>query len=131
MPEVSAFFRTLQNCSLGVLLWLCITHLEPVAEVVMLQSEVTKAQIKHALAANALLMKVKKYGEGVGLYFPRLTPPLRFGSVRDACGTKKESSYAQEGMLVLLLEDRLFSWNDDDLVRPGPVSRCTCCREKR
>ena len=91
---------------LGVLLWLCITHMELMADVVLLQTEVTKAQIKHALAANSLLARVKKYGEGVGLYFPRLQPPLRFGSIHDACGTKKETSYAQEGRFTLLMQDR-------------------------
>ena len=51
-------------------------------------------------------MKIKRYGEGVGLYFPRLRPPLCFASIHDACGVKKESAYAQEGIVVILKEDR-------------------------
>lgn len=106
---------------LGALLWICITHMEIICETVVLQQEVTKSKIKHAVEANKTLEKVKKYGQGVGLYFPRLTPPLNLASIHDACGARENTSYAQEGMTVILKEDRPIIVDD----KTHAVSRST------
>lgn len=86
------------------------------AEVALLQKEVTRAQVKHALAANKVVRKVKAYGQGVGLYFPRLRPPVCLTCIHDAGGTKRETSYAQEGMLVVPKEDRSIRVDGQDLL---------------
>ena len=75
-------------------------------EVILLQKDVTRAKIAHALAANALLLRLQKVRESVGLYFPRMAPPLRLVQIHDACGSRKDTSYAQEGILICLMEDR-------------------------
>lgn len=93
----------------GALLWMCITRLDALTETILLQEEVTRATIAHALAANALLIKLQKVTGSVGLYFPRMTPQLRLVSIHDACGTKANASYAQEGILIPLKEDRKLS----------------------
>ena len=92
---------------IGALLWLCLTHVEPMCEVLLLQQEVTRAMVtsKHALAANALLERVKRYGEGIGLHFLPLTSPFCQVGTHDACGTTKMSSYAQQGHLAVIQED--------------------------
>ena len=53
---------------IGGLLWLCLTHFELMCEVVLIQQEVTRAKVKHALAANAIVMRMKRYGESIGLH---------------------------------------------------------------
>ena len=73
---------------------------------VLLQSEVSKPKVAHLRAVNALIARAIKYREGVGLYFPVLKPPLKILCVHDARHVTKTSSYAQEGVLALLMEDR-------------------------
>ena len=48
---------------LGALLWMCITRLDAMCEVILLQKDVTRATIAHALAANALLLRLQKVRE--------------------------------------------------------------------
>lgn len=91
---------------LGALLWLCLTNMKIICDVVLLQQEVSKAKIKHALAANKVLQKLQAHSEGVELCYPHLTPPLNLVNVHDACGEKESTSYAQEGTLTILKEDR-------------------------
>lgn len=113
MKEVESYLTppemTLFRGVLGALLWLCITNLKVMTDVVLLQQELTRAKIKHAIAANKVLTDIKKYGENVGLYFPFLRPPLNLVSIHDACGAKEQTSYAQEGQIVILKEDRPLS----------------------
>ncbi len=72
---------------LGALLWMCITRLDALTDTILLQKEVTRATIAHALMANATLKKIQSTTEKVGLYFPRMKPPLRLVSVHDAWGS--------------------------------------------
>lgn len=49
---------TLFRGILGALLWLCQTNMTIICDVVLLQQEVTKARIKHAIIGNKVLTKV-------------------------------------------------------------------------
>ncbi len=91
---------------LGGLMWLCQTRLDLVGDVVLQQQDITKATASMIKAANALITKAKKYGENCGLHFPRLKPPLKLGEVCDASHASRSTSYAQEGVIILLMPDR-------------------------
>ena len=71
----------------------------------MCQQNTAKATIKHLKAANAVVTKAKKYAAGCGLYFPPLKLPLKEATVADSSHATRESSYAQEGVMVLLGHD--------------------------
>ncbi|CAE8712610.1 unnamed protein product [Polarella glacialis] len=101
-PSDKTKFRSV----LGALLWLCITRMDLIAEVVLLQGHVTAPTYGQLRAANALVVRAKKYAAGCGLHFCKLTPPLRILTITDASHASKLSSYAQEGVIVLLTEDR-------------------------
>lgn len=90
----------------GILLWLCQTRLDAICDVVLLQTCVRCATIGHLKQANTLLARIKKYATGIGLYFAYMRPPFCAKSVHDACHVSRLSSYAIEGILVLLAEDR-------------------------
>ena len=90
---------------LGGLLWLCQTRLDLICDVVLQQQNVSKATIGSLKAANSIVTKAKKYSYQVGLYFPKLPPPLKLAAVCDSSHASKNSSYAQEGIMILLMSD--------------------------
>ena len=93
---------------LGGLLWLTATRLDLVSDVCALQSQVTKATIAHLRQANNVVKKAQaELGQNLGLYFRKLLPPLRLACVHDSSAAGNVRNYAQEGVMVLLTEDRL------------------------
>ena len=102
-PEIT-MFRSI----LGGLLWLTATRLDLIAEVCVLQSQVTRAKVTHLRQANGLVKKaIQEAGQGMGLYFQKLQGPLRLACVHDSSAAGSVRNYAQEGILVLLCEDRM------------------------
>ena len=91
--------------NLGALLWLCQTRLDLICDVVLQQQEITTATIKTLKASNALINRAKKYADNVGLYFPPISPPVRLAVPADSSHANKGTSYAQEGVLILLTSD--------------------------
>ena len=77
-----------------------------ICEVVTCQQHVAEATIKHLKMANSVFTKAKKYSsdnvEKVGLFFPPLKWPLKELTVADSSHATKETSYAQEGVMILL-----------------------------
>ena len=102
-PEIT-MFRSI----LGGLLWLTATRLDLIAEVCVLQSQVTRAKVTHLRKANGLVKKaIQEAGQGMGLYFQKLQGPLRLACVHNSSAAGSVRNYAQEGILVLLCEDRM------------------------
>lgn len=94
-------FRSLL-CSI---LWLCLTRVDLVADVVQLQQEMVHPLLQHALEVNAVLAKALRDRKVNGLHFSNLTMPLKIVGIGDAGQASKRSLYAQEGKLVLLMSD--------------------------
>ena len=93
---------------LGALLWLTATRLDLIAEVCILQSMVTKATIGHLKQANQVVRKAQsEVGPGLGLYFRKLRAPFRLACIHDSSAAGSVRQYAQEGIMILLMEDRL------------------------
>ena len=93
---------------LGALLWLTATRLDLIADVCILQSMVTKATISHLKQANQVVRKAQsEIGQGLGLYFRKLRAPLRLACIHDSSAAGSVRQYAQEGVMVLLMEDHL------------------------
>ena len=109
-PQELTTFRSI----LGGLLWLTATRLDLVADVCLLQSNVTRAKITHLRQANNVVRKAQaEIGQGLGIHFRRLQPPLRLACIHDSSAAGNVRNYAQEGILVLLCEDRMSSWPRD------------------
>ena len=102
-PAETTTFRSL----LGAMLWLCLTRLDLIADIVLAQQDISRVTIGHLRAVNNLVTKAKKYAASCGLYFRPLKPPLKLVCVADAGHATKASSYAIEGVLVLLMSDDL------------------------
>eukprot|EP00435_Cladocopium_sp_Y103_P048511 s541_g14.t1 len=96
---------------LGGLLWLAATRLDLVADIGVLQSYVTKSKVKHLKAANMVVKKAKDpQFQELGLVYQRFSPNAswRLMCIHDASAPSKQRDYAQEGVLVLLAEDKFF-----------------------
>ena len=103
-PSEITMFRSI----LGGLLWLTATRLDLIAEVCALQSQVTRAKVAHLRQANGVVKRARQeVGQGMGLYFQKLRPPLRLACVHDSSAAGNTRHYAQEGILVLLCEDHM------------------------
>ena len=103
-PSEVTSFRSI----LGALLWLTATRLDIIADVSHLQTQVTQARIRHLKEANAVVARAKaEVGHGLGLHFRRLLPPLRLACIHDSSAAGNTKQYAQEGVLILLMEDRV------------------------
>ena len=95
-------------------LWLTATRLDIIADVSYLQTQVTQARVKHLKEANAIVARAKaEVGNNLGLHFRRLRPPLRLACIHDSSAAGSTKQYAQEGVLVLLMEDRIGDLNGD------------------
>ena len=87
--------------ALGGLLYLTYTRPDISADVVMLQSKVTKATIADLKQANAIIRRAQQHS-GRGLFFRKLQPPLCLMAIADASFSTKNTSYAVEGTLSVL-----------------------------
>ena len=93
---------------LGGLLWLCSTRLDLVADVGVLQSAVTTAQVKHLRQANQLVEKARaKDRVQLGLHYRFFGANTRFRlqCIHDASSATKGRCYAQEGIMVLMMPE--------------------------
>ena len=108
-PEEVFEFRSL-TCSA---LWACQTRMEEQYPVVSLQSYLQKPLVKHLLAINTVVKRLRKTGDNFGIYFWRLKPPLHILTISDASSANKTSDRASEGLILALAEDRLPQINSD------------------
>ena len=109
-PTEVTMFRSI----LGGLLWLTATRLDLIAEVCLLQAQVTRAKVAHLRQANSVVRRARQeVGQGMGLYFQKLRGPLRLACIHDSSAAGNVRNYAQEGVLVLLCEDRLHHFTKD------------------
>ena len=96
---------------LGALLWVTATRLDVVADVSILQSRVTVAEIRDLKYANQVVDKVKEF-QDVGLHYRFLkTNNLRLACIHDASSASQGRHYAQEGLLICLTEDKFYNEN--------------------
>ena len=104
-PEEVTLFRSI----LGALLWITATRLDVIADVSILQSRVTVAEIKDLKLANDTVDKVKEFAD-FGLHYRYFkTRHRRLVCVHDASAASKTRHYAQEGILIYLADDH---WHD-------------------
>ncbi|CAE7557756.1 RE2, partial [Symbiodinium sp. CCMP2456] len=109
-PGEVTMFRSI----LGGLLWLTATRLDLIAEVCSLQAQVTRAKVAHLRQANGVVKRARhEAGQGMGLYFEKLVSLLRLACVHDSPAAGNVRNYAQEGILVLLCEDRVGQFDRD------------------
>ena len=94
-------FRSLL-CSM---LWVTVTRIDMALEVVLLQSSMVTPTMGDLRAANALLVKSIKNSVSNGLHFVKISPPFRLNAIHDASAASKRSSYAYEGLIILLTHD--------------------------
>ena len=64
--------------------------------------------------ANSVVSRAKRYAQNCGLYFPQLELPLKQLAVHDSSHATKDSVYAQEGVLILLMHDGQLEYVSSD-----------------
>ena len=75
----------------------------------------TRAKVSHLRQANNVVKKAQtELGQGLGLHFRRKRRPYRLACIHDSSAAGNVRNYAQEGVLVLLCEDRLGSLSSDE-----------------
>jgi hypothetical protein len=94
------------RAALGALLFLCITRLDLIADVVVLQTTVCAAKIKDLKQANALINRAKAFRTRGLIYLP-IKLPLRVVSISDASHATSKTSYAIEGQISLIMHDTM------------------------
>ena len=102
-------FRSLTCASL----WACQTRVEELAAVTTLQMALQNPTMGDLMAINAVVRKLKNPTEQYGLYYWKLTKPVRVVTVSDASAANKSSNFAREGVGVLLAEDRVGTLQTD------------------
>ena len=100
-PREITMFRS----QLGALLWLCVTRVDLIADIVTLQQEISCPLIRHLRQTNLVIKKAKRAHDNCGLHYNFLKPPLKIFQFTDASHATKLSSYAMEGMMTLLMQD--------------------------
>ena len=95
------------------MLWVTVTRIDMVLEVVLLQSSMVTPTLGDLKAANALLAKSQKNAIMNGLHFHQVAMPVRINGIHDASAANQRSSYAYEGLLVLLMNDSTAYMPDD------------------
>ena len=104
------------------LLYATITLVFIHVEVVQLQQHNNSATVEHMLLANRILKRAKAHLIANGLHFPPLKWPLRLCSIADAGHATKNSSFAQEGQLILLTGDTTHALRvEKECVTPGTI----------
>ncbi|CAE7229459.1 unnamed protein product [Symbiodinium sp. CCMP2592] len=77
-------------------------------------SSVTQAKVMHLKQANAVIKRAQdEIGHGLGLHYRKLKPPFKLACIHDSSAAGNVRHYAQEGVLVLLMEDRLKAREDE------------------
>ena len=87
--------------ALGGLLYLTYTRPDLSADVVLLQSRVTKATIADLRQANSIIRRAQQHSDR-GLYFRKLAAPLCLMAIADSSFSTKSTSYAVEGTMSVL-----------------------------
>ena len=103
-------------------MWLCQTRLDLVADIVLLQGDISIATIGHLKQANLVVRKAQKYRDGCGLIYPRISPPFVLWAPHDSSHAREGLSYAQEGALTLLAEDRHIPVDSKNMVAEADSS---------
>ena len=111
-------------CSiLGALLWLTATRLDLVADVCLLQTQVTRAKAAHLRQANNTVKRAQSVEPNLGLIFRKLRGPLRVMCIHDSSAAGNVRHYAQEGILVVLAEDKLQHFTEYEHVLSNDEAR--------
>ena len=111
-----------------------------IAEVSFLQSKVTSAKVRDLKQANVVLKKAKEYKD-LGIHYKQFkTDRQRLVCIHDASAASKGRNYAQEGVLVCMMDDNFVNekaseWcSDEEALRHGGVAHVIYahgCKAKR
>ena len=102
-PEETTSFRS----AVCGALWACQTRVDELCAVTALQTYLKTPCVQQMIDANALIRRLRRPNEKIGIFFRRIYPPFRTLTVSDASPSNKSSNFATEGIITLLCEDRL------------------------
>jgi len=94
-----------RSCACSML-WLCLTRMDLISEVLSLQAEMVCPTVAHCKRANAILRRARQDSIFNGLHYRRVDFPLRVVGYSDSGHATKNCVYPQEGRLVVLTSDR-------------------------
>ena len=120
-PEYVTVFRSL-TCGA---LWACQTNCQELSQVTSLQQKLKQPTYRDLLMINSVIKRLRSPSKDrFGLYFRPLKLPVRVVCVSDASSANKQSSYATEGICILLAEDILVTPETDarDFLKEAQVA---------
>ena len=89
------------RAALGALLYLCLTRIDILADVVLLQTKICCATVGELKQANAIIRRARQFSNR-GILYKRIAPPSRTLCISDASFATKKTSYAIEGQIILV-----------------------------
>ena len=105
--DLTAAETTTLRSVIGGLMWTSLTRPDVLAELSTLQSFMNKAKVRHLKNANELIARAKADKEAA-IYYRALQPTrYRIVVIHDASAASSTKNYAQEGVLVFLMQDTI------------------------
>ena len=102
--DLSAEEITVLRSVIGGLMWTSLTRPDVLAELSQLQSVMNKAKIRHLKMANELIARAQA-DKDAAIYRALQPTKYRIVVVHDASAATSTKNYAQEGVLVFLMQD--------------------------
>ena len=96
---------TTLRSAVGGLMWTSLTRPDLLAELSCLQSIMNKGQVKHLKDVNLLIARAKRDKDAAIFYRPLLEARYRIVVIHDASAATSTKNYAQEGVIVVLMND--------------------------
>jgi hypothetical protein len=119
-PDMTSALRA---CN-GSLLYLCMSRLDLVADVCILQTKVNEATVADLKMANSVVNRAKS-APHLGIIYMKISGPRRVLSITDSSFATSKTSYAIEGVAAGVAQDHgelRYSSDVRDMMSPALLS---------
>ena len=121
---LNATETTMLRSAVGGLMWTSLTRPDLLAELSSLQSVLNKGKVKNLKDVNMLIERAKRDKDAAIYYRPLLEARYRIVVIHDASAATATKNYAQEGVLVVLMND-FINTNHNHVVADDDFARST------
>ena len=115
---------TLLRSAVGGLMWTSLTRPDLLAELSTLQSIMNKGKVQHLKDINGLIERAKKDKEAAIYYRQLQETYYRIVIIHDASAATSTKNYAQEGVIVVLMND-FINTNKNHVIATDEFARTT------
>ena len=121
---LTAVETTSLRSAVGGLMWTSLTRPDLLAKLSALQGVLNKGKVKHLKDVNTLIERAKKDKEAAIYYRPLLESRYRIVIIHDASAATSTKNYAQEGVIVVLMND-FINTNLNHVIADDEFARST------